>query len=276
MGPFEAVLHRPRYSAKLGAFTKALRRSGPVVVFDGQILSKAIVGKPPEGFQAIPGGKHGGYRKKVGAKWVYWYPTAEAAAGAQKYHAKQEKVAQKKLGRLLRKRGATQEDIESHLEAYSGHGEHAEGSVAGAGEKVLAEHKAKQAKVRAPDKEPEPKKDEAAPPEKAEEKPTKEQTERVRTAEKQLGVDKHREAVQQLAQELAGMQGDWVKQWQQSRGTGPKADKATEKLEEIEEQQSQAVARFRQVYRMMRQMEQEAERHGGRKAGTKAETTPEK
>lgn len=30
--------------------------------------------RPPSGFMPIPGSKLGGYRKKQGAKWVYWYP----------------------------------------------------------------------------------------------------------------------------------------------------------------------------------------------------------
>jgi hypothetical protein len=32
--------------------------------------------KPPAGYQRIPGGKKGGYRKRVGGKWQYWYPDA--------------------------------------------------------------------------------------------------------------------------------------------------------------------------------------------------------
>jgi len=35
-------------------------------------LSKAETA--PKGFSAIPGGKHGGYRKKVAGSYVYWYP----------------------------------------------------------------------------------------------------------------------------------------------------------------------------------------------------------
>ena len=37
-------------------------------------LSKARGPKPPAGYMRIPKTKHGGYRKKVGSKWIYWYP----------------------------------------------------------------------------------------------------------------------------------------------------------------------------------------------------------
>lgn len=30
--------------------------------------------KPPQGYQAVPGSKHGGFRKRQGAGYVYWYP----------------------------------------------------------------------------------------------------------------------------------------------------------------------------------------------------------
>lgn len=35
--------------------------------------------KPPPGYTLIPGGKHGGYRKWVGNKWVRWYPPEQRA-----------------------------------------------------------------------------------------------------------------------------------------------------------------------------------------------------
>lgn len=37
--------------------------------------------KPPAGFTAIPGGKKGGYRKKVGGRWQYWYPDGKGGQG---------------------------------------------------------------------------------------------------------------------------------------------------------------------------------------------------
>jgi hypothetical protein len=43
------------------------------------VISKAE--KPPAGFQPIPGGKKGGYRKKVGGKFEYWYPDGKGPRG---------------------------------------------------------------------------------------------------------------------------------------------------------------------------------------------------
>lgn len=43
------------------------KKSAPFVGF----LVKA---KAPAGYSAIPGGKKGGFRKRVGGKWSYWYP----------------------------------------------------------------------------------------------------------------------------------------------------------------------------------------------------------
>lgn len=37
-------------------------------------LSKSETAHPPAGFTIIPGGKHGGYRRKRGTGWEYWYP----------------------------------------------------------------------------------------------------------------------------------------------------------------------------------------------------------
>lgn len=37
-------------------------------------------GKPPAGYVPVPGSKFGGWRKRVGSKWVYWYPSALMAA----------------------------------------------------------------------------------------------------------------------------------------------------------------------------------------------------
>jgi hypothetical protein len=36
----------------------------------------AVAGKAPQGYQPIPHSKHGGYRKREGAGYVYWYPGA--------------------------------------------------------------------------------------------------------------------------------------------------------------------------------------------------------
>jgi len=51
-----------------------------------QVLSKAGAPKPPAGYSAIPGGQHGGYRKKAGKGWVYWYPDREARFQAKTSH----------------------------------------------------------------------------------------------------------------------------------------------------------------------------------------------
>ncbi len=37
--------------------------------------------KPPAGYTAIPKGKKGGYRKRVGGKWVHWYPRHKVKGG---------------------------------------------------------------------------------------------------------------------------------------------------------------------------------------------------
>jgi hypothetical protein len=49
-------------------------------------LAKAGQPKAPSGYSPVPGGMHGGFRKKVGAKWRYWYPSTEAAEAAGSHH----------------------------------------------------------------------------------------------------------------------------------------------------------------------------------------------
>jgi len=61
----------------------------------------------PAGYGPIPGSKHGGYRKKVGGHWDYWYPDGKTAKKAQKHRAKQSSKTRKKLGKLLRQGGDT-------------------------------------------------------------------------------------------------------------------------------------------------------------------------
>ena len=39
--------------------------------------------KPPSGFEAIVGSKSGGYRKKFGGQWRYWYPWKYSSRVAQ-------------------------------------------------------------------------------------------------------------------------------------------------------------------------------------------------
>ena len=81
------------------------------------------------GWQPIPGGKHGGYRKKAGKGYTYWYPSSAHAAKAAKHHKKKGERMRKRLERVLRKRGAKQADIEKFLDQYdhhsgAGHGAH--------------------------------------------------------------------------------------------------------------------------------------------------------
>lgn len=40
-------------------------------------------GPPGAGWQAIPGGHHGGFRRRKGAEWEYWYPDNAAASPAR-------------------------------------------------------------------------------------------------------------------------------------------------------------------------------------------------
>jgi hypothetical protein len=61
-------------------------------------LIKAGGTKPPSGFQPVPGGAHGGYRKRGPKGYSYWYPDTESASQAAQHHAKEAKVAQKKVG----------------------------------------------------------------------------------------------------------------------------------------------------------------------------------
>ena len=47
-------------------------------------LGKAVAGgdRPPSGFSPITGSKHGGYHKRAGKGWVYWYPGIGVTRGA--------------------------------------------------------------------------------------------------------------------------------------------------------------------------------------------------
>lgn len=41
---------------------------------------------PPAGYTPIPGSAHGGYRKREGAGWDYWYPSKDHAARDAEHH----------------------------------------------------------------------------------------------------------------------------------------------------------------------------------------------
>jgi hypothetical protein len=64
---------------------------------DDALVKAANSGKPPAGYTAVPGGAHGGFRKKVGAKWSYWYPDTTSAQAAAAHHAAASKDAQKRM-----------------------------------------------------------------------------------------------------------------------------------------------------------------------------------
>ena len=56
----------------IGVFVKAKKKAGP---------------RPPgSGWQAIPGGRRGGYRRRKGKSWEYWYP-GQASPGRATYEA---------------------------------------------------------------------------------------------------------------------------------------------------------------------------------------------
>ena len=58
----------------------------------GEMMDRAEArlekGAPGGGWMAIPGGKHGGFRKRAGNKWVYWYPGGGAMQQAVAHHNK--------------------------------------------------------------------------------------------------------------------------------------------------------------------------------------------
>ena len=56
-------------------------------LFEADQLFKAGEKPPGSGWYAVPGGKHGGYRKFIGGKYEYWYPSPKHAAEAHKYHS---------------------------------------------------------------------------------------------------------------------------------------------------------------------------------------------
>jgi len=72
-------------TAEEGDLFRALSRGQTMITFSD--LAKAKGAKPSgSGWQAIPGGKHGGFRRKSGTGWEYWYPSAQAARSAAAHH----------------------------------------------------------------------------------------------------------------------------------------------------------------------------------------------
>jgi hypothetical protein len=49
-------------------------------------LSKAVRHPPGIGWEAIPTGSHGGFRRQHGASWEYWYPSSSMALAAHEHH----------------------------------------------------------------------------------------------------------------------------------------------------------------------------------------------
>lgn len=117
------VTVRARHVAQIERLVKSYRSEMAHAL--GSKLNSIIfkADKPPgSGWQAIPGGRHGGFRRATGStegggtKYEYWYPTPGHAAAAGSHHSKQARKAQKKLGRILRKKGVKQADIEKLLD----------------------------------------------------------------------------------------------------------------------------------------------------------------
>jgi len=73
----------------------------------------------PSGFQPVPGGKHGGYRKLAGGKWQYWYPHAEAVRQASAHHENQRL---RHHAAAVVKRGRD-EEADGHANAAERHGD---------------------------------------------------------------------------------------------------------------------------------------------------------
>lgn len=54
---------------------------------DDDDIVKGGGGKPPAGFTAVPGGAHGGFRKRnARGGYTYWYPSTDAAKQAAEHH----------------------------------------------------------------------------------------------------------------------------------------------------------------------------------------------
>jgi hypothetical protein len=72
------------------------------------------------GWQAIPGGKHGGFRKPDGGGgWEYWYPGQGHAKDAAKHHKREAKKTRRRMMRRLGK--LSTEELIEHLDAHEEH-----------------------------------------------------------------------------------------------------------------------------------------------------------
>ena len=55
---------------EIDIFGAALHKAEPEIEWSALVKAQTA----PSGWSAIPGGKHGGFRKRIGNGWTYWYP----------------------------------------------------------------------------------------------------------------------------------------------------------------------------------------------------------
>ena len=89
-------------------------------------VSKAV--GAPAGYEPVPGSKHGGFRKKVGSGYDYWYPSQSQADKAAKHHEKQAKRAERMLSLIMRMKKTTPAQLESMMDKIESHQQHSAGS----------------------------------------------------------------------------------------------------------------------------------------------------
>lgn len=79
--------------------------AGPKPVIAPQASPKAVGPKPPgTGWQIIPGGKKGGFRRRKGRGWEYWYPDGQAPA-KPKAEVEAQSVTSIDIGKIHNKTG---------------------------------------------------------------------------------------------------------------------------------------------------------------------------
>lgn len=105
----------------------------------------------PAGYEPVPGSKHGGFRKKVGNSYDYWYPSQKHADKDAKHHTKQAKRAKRMLSLIMRLKKTTPEQLDQMLEKLEAHEEHMEGAGSAHKEKDTSDKtKPEEAKKPAP------------------------------------------------------------------------------------------------------------------------------
>lgn len=102
LGLFAAPAKAPSGAKKIGDLT-VVRTAKPAP--KGEAIPqppKSFARKPPGGgWQAIPGGKSGGFRRKKGGSWEYWYPTG----AKQKTKPKEAKLTARYFTETMEKNG---------------------------------------------------------------------------------------------------------------------------------------------------------------------------